>query len=74
MNQASHMPAATRPDHALDPVCGMTVDPATRPSLEHAGRRWFFCAQGCRNSFQADPGRFAKPAAASATASGKDRS
>jgi len=62
-------PAAPRPqDHALDPVCGMTVDPATRPSLEHGGRRWFFCCEGCRDRFQADPGRFAGSAvAASAT-------
>jgi P-type Cu+ transporter len=68
MNEVAHRSAATRsPDRAIDPVCGMTVDPATRPSLEHGGRRWFFCCEGCRDRFQADPGRLVKPDAASAT-------
>ncbi|MFS2151276.1 heavy metal translocating P-type ATPase [Rhizobium sp. Rhizsp42] len=37
-----------------DPVCGMTVDPAAgKPSLEHEGRRYFFCCEGCRTKFEA---------------------
>jgi Cu+-exporting ATPase len=66
MNEVAHTNRAAHPVGAVDPVCGMTVDPATRPSLEHGGRRWFFCCEGCRDSFQADPERYAKPAAASA--------
>lgn len=39
-----------------DPVCGMTVDPAAgKPSLEHEGRRYFFCCEGCRTKFEAAP-------------------
>src|SRR6185312_13203345 len=41
---------------ALDPVCGMTVDPATAKwTAEHAGERYFFCSQGCRDKFVAAP-------------------
>ncbi|MGO7418909.1 YHS domain-containing protein, partial [Rhizobium ruizarguesonis] len=32
-----------------DPVCGMTVDPrAGKPSLDHDGRTYHFCSEGCR--------------------------
>jgi len=45
---------------AIDPVCGMTVDPATTAHrAEHEGRSWFFCSAGCRAKFMADPARFA---------------
>ncbi len=38
-----------------DPVCGMTVDPATALSATHDGREHYFCSPGCRDSFLADP-------------------
>jgi len=41
-----------------DPVCGMTVDPATAP--EHRGTgpgTVYFCSAGCAAAFDADPGR-----------------
>ncbi len=42
-----------------DPVCGMKVLPEkAAASLNHAGRTWYFCAQGCKTKFQADPGRY----------------
>src|SRR5438876_10116414 len=45
-----------------DPVCGMTVDPATaRPTHQHAGKTYYFCCVPCREKFQADPERFLKP-------------
>ncbi|HEX7054083.1 MAG TPA: heavy metal translocating P-type ATPase, partial [Burkholderiales bacterium] len=41
---------------ATDPVCGMTVDPAkARASVEHAGKTYYFCCQGCAAKFKADP-------------------
>jgi Cu+-exporting ATPase len=53
---------------ALDPVCGMTVDPATaRASCEHAGRTWYFCCPSCRDRFLADPERYLAPAGTSPT-------
>jgi P-type Cu+ transporter len=45
-----------------DPVCGMTVDPATaQHDAEHEGRRYYFCSAGCRQRFIADPGRYLAP-------------
>ncbi|WP_337188584.1 heavy metal translocating P-type ATPase [Phenylobacterium sp.] len=45
---------------ALDPVCGMTVDPAKTPHrTRHEGRDVFFCSAGCRTKFEADPARYA---------------
>jgi Cu+-exporting ATPase len=44
---------------ATDPVCGMTVDPASAAhSLEHDGETFFFCSAGCRQRFADDPARF----------------
>jgi xanthine dehydrogenase accessory factor len=52
--------APPAPETAVDPVCGMeiAVTPAT-PRLEHAGRSVFFCCEGCRDAFTADPVRHA---------------
>jgi YHS domain-containing protein/uncharacterized membrane protein YraQ (UPF0718 family) len=45
--------------HAVDPVCGMSVDPATaREKIEHHGRTYYFCSAGCRSAFEADPDRY----------------
>ena len=44
---------------ALDPVCGMTVDPAAaRASAVHDGRTYYFCCPSCASKFRADPGRY----------------
>ena len=49
---------------AVDPVCGMTVDPETATvSHDHAGRTYYFCCDGCCTKFQSDPQRYAGPAA-----------
>ncbi len=41
---------------ARDPVCGMTVDPATaKHSAEHAGTTYFFCSGHCAEKFRAQP-------------------
>ncbi|MGH6960739.1 MAG: heavy metal-binding domain-containing protein, partial [Dongiaceae bacterium] len=53
---AAEAPGAAR---VVDPVCGMTVDPAKTPHrAEHDGRPWFFCSAGCRGKFLADPARY----------------
>jgi putative ABC transport system ATP-binding protein len=44
-----------------DPVCGMSVDPERAVSATWAGRRYFFCALGCRDEFLASPEHFASP-------------
>ena len=43
----------------VDPVCGMTVDPATAAAhLRHDGHDVSFCSTGCRDSFAADPSAY----------------
>ncbi|MEJ6011665.1 heavy metal translocating P-type ATPase [Novosphingobium aquae] len=43
----------------LDPVCGMTVDPAkTAHHAEHAGHPYHFCSSGCRSKFVANPDQY----------------
>ena len=52
-----------------DPVCGMSVDPATaRHRFEHAGRAHVFCSAGCLSKFAADPGRYLAKASDTARA------
>jgi uncharacterized membrane protein YraQ (UPF0718 family)/YHS domain-containing protein len=56
MLRAMSAPAATM---ARDPVCGMSVDPATAEHVSTvAGRRYYFCSAGCKASFDADPARY----------------
>ena len=46
----------------IDPVCGMEIDPASAAAETcHDGIKVFFCAEGCRDTFLADPERFTKP-------------
>ena len=49
----------TPPEPVTDPVCGMTVDPATTPHhADHDGRSYHFCSSGCRAKFVATPGAY----------------
>jgi uncharacterized protein len=42
-----------------DPVCGMSVDPATdTEQLEYGGTTHYFCSAGCRSKFEKDPARY----------------
>ena len=46
-------------EQAVDPVCGMKVDPATTPHhAVHNGHPVHFCSAGCRAKFLADPERY----------------
>jgi Cu+-exporting ATPase len=46
-------------DGAIDPVCGMTVDPHTaKHRAEHRGHAYYFCSAGCRTKFIADPQKY----------------
>jgi membrane fusion protein, copper/silver efflux system len=53
---------------AMDPVCGMGVDEAkaraSKRASEHAGKTYFFCNDGCKKEFDANPAQYlggAKP-------------
>jgi Cu+-exporting ATPase len=49
---------------AMDPVCGMKVDPETsKHRFDHGGATYHFCSAGCRTKFAADPAAYSKPKA-----------
>ena len=58
--------SGSRPERVLDPVCGMTVDVATAEAagltLEHVGRTYAFCREGCLRAFRNEPGAYASKA------------
>jgi P-type Cu+ transporter len=62
MEHNQHLPmtlADAQTPLAKDPVCGMSVDPATaNHKADHAGMTHYFCSAGCRGKFVADPARF----------------
>ena len=46
----------------LDPVCGMTVDPATaKHRATVKGEDYFFCSAGCKTKFVANPEKYLGP-------------
>lgn len=50
-----HQPPAES-GKVLDPVCGMTVDPATsKHRFDYQGRTYHFCSASCRTKFAAAP-------------------
>jgi xanthine dehydrogenase accessory factor len=50
---------APAPVNAVDPVCGMTVAAVdSTPHVELEGTTTWFCCEGCRITFLADPARY----------------
>jgi YHS domain-containing protein len=44
---------------AIDPVCNMEVDEATAQwTSEYKGQTYYFCAPGCKVSFDENPEKF----------------
>ena len=47
---------------AIDPVCHMTVDPATAAgSVDHDGQTYYFCSTHCVAKFKRDPQSYLQP-------------
>ncbi|MCZ8314118.1 heavy metal translocating P-type ATPase [Phreatobacter sp.] len=64
-DHAHHHAAAAPAGQVIDPVCGMTVDPATTPHKTTLdGVEHFFCSSGCVVKFRKDPARYLDPASA----------
>jgi len=43
----------------IDPVCGMEIDPETAAGKsEYKGQTYYFCAPGCKRSFDKDPEKY----------------
>jgi Cu+-exporting ATPase len=54
-------PVVTGPA-SIDPVCGMTVYPATAAgSYEYQGKTYYFCATSCLTKFRIDPTHYLVP-------------
>src|SRR5262245_60376820 len=66
MNHEDHAPRSLGlplvsqpgPAGAVDPVCGMTVDPARSPSHAYDGTTYYFCCPHCLARFRADPAKY----------------
>ncbi|HEX4595650.1 MAG TPA: heavy metal translocating P-type ATPase [Bryobacteraceae bacterium] len=57
-------PILQKPAGALDPVCGMTVDPQQAAgSSIYQGKTYYFCSKGCVAKFEANPEKYLHPAA-----------
>ena len=47
---------------AIDPVCGMKVNPATaKHRFNYNGEEYLFCSGRCRERFEAEPDKYLKP-------------
>lgn len=59
---------------AIDPICGMTVDPATAVGrYDHQGVTYYFCATSCLERFKADPEGALRPSTAGLISLGKKK-
>jgi len=48
---------------AIDPVCKMEVDESKAVATsEHKGKKYYFCAVGCKKSFDQNPEKYLCPA------------
>ncbi len=45
---------------AVDPVCGMEVDPETAPKETYKGKTYYFCSPSCKAEFKESPEKFVK--------------
>jgi Cu+-exporting ATPase len=54
--------AHAKSSSAIDPVCGMSVDPETTQHHDHHdGQDFHFCSASCLTKFKADPARWLAP-------------
>jgi Cu+-exporting ATPase len=64
--KSKSLPVMTAPpqiETQIDPVCGMTVNPATAAgSHEHDGKTYYFCSEHCLRKFRANPEAVLNPA------------
>ena len=59
----------------IDPICGMAVDPMTAAGKsEYRGTTYYFCANSCLETFNADPERALQPKSSGLISLGKKSS
>jgi YHS domain-containing protein len=62
-NSEGHSSGESGAGSSKDPVCGMTVAEAKAAGTsEYGGETYYFCAAGCRESFEKDPEKFVNAA------------
>ena len=53
---------ATETNTVIDPVCGMSVNPRTTEiEVTIEGQTYYFCAEGCRQTFVKTPEKYLEP-------------
>jgi len=53
---------ATKTKTFIDPVCGMSVNPKTTEiAVTIEGQTYYFCAEGCRQTFVKTPEKYLEP-------------
>ncbi len=58
-NGAATTATSAEVDTVTDPVCGMSIDPATAAvTADHEGATYHFCSSSCHETFVADPGSY----------------
>ncbi len=62
----------THNDELHDPVCGMSVTPASEHHYAWNNTDYYFCCSGCREKFAADPGHYLQPPQAAPAAAGTE--
>jgi Cu+-exporting ATPase len=66
---SAHEHAAAAPAEVIDPVCGMTIDPADAVGhVDYKGQTYYFCAERCLERFRENPGQFLETGTAQAPA------
>jgi YHS domain-containing protein len=49
-------------ENLIDPVCRMSVDSAAATiAFDHEGHTYYFCAESCRQAFEAKPKKYLNP-------------
>ena len=49
----------TSKNTAVDPICGMAVDPCkTALTAEYENKKFYFCAEGCLKAFEKNPAKY----------------
>ena len=66
MHQELNVMSGDRAQGAIDPVCGMTVEPDQARvrglSSTYKGTEYVFCGRGCKLDFDEDPEKYLDPA------------
>jgi Cu+-exporting ATPase len=68
-------PILQKPAGAIDPVCGMAVDPAhAAGKSSYQGKEYYFCSRGCVAKFEVNPEKYLHPSTQPEPMSGQSES